>query len=78
MKQNDINELISAYYDDELTQSELNYLLEETRKNPKLLSDSEKHLQCKALLFCQLQCVLLEWLHLLKNISSIDPYYTCT
>ena len=38
MKQNDINELISAYYDDELTQSELNYLLEETRKNPKLLS----------------------------------------
>ena len=38
MKQNDINELISAYYDDELTQSELNYLLEETRKNPELLS----------------------------------------
>ena len=38
MKQNDINELISAHYDDELTQSELNYLLEESRKNPKLLS----------------------------------------
>ena len=38
MKQIDINELISAYYDNELTESELDYLLEETKRNPQLLA----------------------------------------
>ena len=38
MKEIDINELISAYYDNELTESELDYLLEETKRNPQLLA----------------------------------------
>ena len=38
MKETDINQLISAYYDDELTDSELDYLLEETKKDPQLLA----------------------------------------
>ncbi len=38
MKESDINQLISAYYDNELTQSELDFLLEETKKDPELLS----------------------------------------
>tara|TARA_A100001234_G_scaffold217392_1_gene224722 strand:- start:449 stop:1132 length:684 start_codon:yes stop_codon:yes gene_type:complete len=38
MKEIDINHLISAYYDNELTESELDYLLEETKKNPELLA----------------------------------------
>ena len=38
MKEIDINELISAYYDNELTDSELDYLLEETKRNPQLLA----------------------------------------
>jgi len=32
MKEIDINQLISAYYDNELTESELDLLLEETKK----------------------------------------------
>ena len=38
MREIDINELISAYYDNELTDEQLDLLLGETRKNPKLLS----------------------------------------
>ena len=38
MKDIDINLLISAYYDNELTESELDYLLEETKKDPELLA----------------------------------------
>ena len=38
MKEIDINLLISAYYDNELTESELDYLLEETKKDPELLA----------------------------------------
>ena len=38
MKEIDINELISAYYDNELTEIELDYLLEETKRNPQLLA----------------------------------------
>ena len=34
----DINQLISAYYDNELTESELDLLLEETKKDPDLLA----------------------------------------
>ena len=37
MKESDINQLISAYFDNELTQSELDFLLEETKKDPELL-----------------------------------------
>ena len=37
MKEIDINELISAYYDNELTESELDFLLEMTKKDSKLL-----------------------------------------
>ena len=32
MKKTDINQLISAYYDNELTEGELDYLLEATKK----------------------------------------------
>lgn len=39
MKEIEINELISAYYDNELTESELDYLLEQTKNNPQLLSN---------------------------------------
>ncbi len=38
MKEIDINQLISAYYDDELTESELDLLLEETKRDPSLLA----------------------------------------
>ena len=38
MKDIDINQLISAYYDNELTEGELDYLLEATKKDPELLS----------------------------------------
>ena len=38
MKKTDINQLISAYYDNELTEGELDYLLEATKKDPELLS----------------------------------------
>ena len=38
MKESDINQLISAYYDNELTESELDLLLEETKKDPGLLA----------------------------------------
>jgi len=38
MKKTDINQLISAYYDNELTEDELDYLLEATKKDPELLS----------------------------------------
>ena len=38
MKKIDINQLISAYYDNELTESELDLLLEETKKDPDLLA----------------------------------------
>ena len=38
MKEIDINQLISAYYDNELTEGELDYLLEATKKDPELLS----------------------------------------
>ena len=38
MREIDIKELISAYYDNELTDEQLDLLLGETRKNPKLLS----------------------------------------
>ena len=41
MKETDINQLISAYYDDELTDSELDYLLEETKKRSSA-SSSDK------------------------------------
>ena len=34
MKEIETNELISAYYDNELTESELDNLLEMTKKNP--------------------------------------------
>ncbi len=37
MKESDINQLISAYFDNELTESELDFLLEETKKDPELL-----------------------------------------
>ena len=39
MKDININELISAYCDNELSESELDYLLEETKKNPQLLAN---------------------------------------
>ena len=38
MKKTDINQLISAYYDNELTESELELLLEETKRDPDLLA----------------------------------------
>ena len=38
MKEIDINQLISAYYDNELTESELDLLLEETKRDPGLLA----------------------------------------
>ena len=38
MKKTDINQLISAYYDNELTDSELDLLLEETKRDPDLLA----------------------------------------
>mgnify|MGYP006221022215 CR=1 FL=1 len=38
MKEIDINQLISAYYDNELTESELDLLLEETKRDPDLLA----------------------------------------
>ena len=38
MKEIDINQLISAYYDNELTENELDLLLEETKKDPGLLA----------------------------------------
>ena len=38
MKKTDIDQLISAYYDNELTEGELDYLLEATKKDPELLS----------------------------------------
>ena len=38
MKKTDINQLISAYYVNELTEGELDYLLEATKKDPELLS----------------------------------------
>ena len=38
MKEIDINQLISAYYDNELTESELDLLLEETKRDPNLLA----------------------------------------
>jgi len=38
MKEIDINQLISAYYDNELTDSELDLLLEETKRDPGLLA----------------------------------------
>ena len=38
MKEIDINQLISAYYDNELTESELELLLEETKRDPDLLA----------------------------------------
>ena len=37
MKESDTNQLISAYFDNELTESELDFLLEETKKDPELL-----------------------------------------
>ena len=37
MKEIDINQLISAYYDNELTESELDLLLEETKSIPMLV-----------------------------------------
>ena len=36
MKEIDINQLISAYYDNELTENELELLLEETKRDPDL------------------------------------------
>ena len=38
MKEIDINQLISAYYDNELTENELELLLEETKRDPDLLA----------------------------------------
>jgi len=38
MREIEINELMSAYYDNELTDNELDHLLKETRKNPHLLA----------------------------------------
>ena len=38
MKEIDINQLISAFYDNELTESELDLLLEETKRDPDLLA----------------------------------------
>ena len=38
MKEIDINQLISAYYDYELTESELDLLLEETKRDSDLLA----------------------------------------
>ena len=38
MKEIDINQLISAYYDNELTEGELDLLLEETKRDPDLLA----------------------------------------
>ena len=38
MKEIDINQLISAYYDNELTECELHLLLEETKRDPDLLA----------------------------------------
>lgn len=38
MNDKNINELISAYYDNELSEHELELLLEETRRNPQLLA----------------------------------------
>ena len=43
MKKTDINQLISAYYDNELTESELDYLLEVTKKDPELLSKLQNY-----------------------------------
>ena len=40
MKEIDINQLISAYYDNELTESELDLLLEETKRNPLIAATS--------------------------------------
>ena len=38
MKEIDINQMISAYYDNELTENELELLLEETKRDPDLLA----------------------------------------
>jgi len=38
MKEIDINQLISAYYDNELTENELELLLEETKRDSDLLA----------------------------------------
>ena len=43
MKKTDINQLISAYYDNELTESELDYLLGEIKKDSELLSKLQNY-----------------------------------
>ena len=43
MKKTDLNQLISAYYDNELTEGELDYLLEVTKKDPELLSKLQNY-----------------------------------
>ena len=68
MKKTDINQLISAYYDNELTEGELDYLLEATKKDPELLSKLKNMSESK--LLKEKKDVLVDYLVTLFNKSK--------
>ena len=68
MKEIDIDQLISAYYDNELTENELELLLEETKRDPDLLAKLNNYALISAISEKETR-----WSRFFENFSDFDP-----